>query len=61
MGTRVVGVEVLVNVKYQVGGRAVEVSHFVESVGRAIRDEGSGGCPVVAGQKDHLEKSTELT
>ena len=60
MRARVIGIEVLVDVKDQVGSRAVEVGNFVKSIGRAVGDEGSGGCPVVSGKENNLEKSTEL-
>ena len=59
MGSRVIRVEVLMDVKNQVGRRAVEVGDFVKSIGRATGDEGSGGCPVVSRKEDLLGDSTK--
>ena len=47
---RVVGVEVLVDVEDEAGGRAVGVSNLHQGGTRAVRDEGSSGRVVVTGE-----------
>ena len=58
MGTRVVGVEVLVNIEDQASLRAIGVCNFVQGICRTIRDEGLSGCPVVSWEKYELRSST---
>lgn len=60
-GTRVIGVEVLVDVHDQVGLRSIKVGNGGKSRGAAVRDESASGGVVIAGEEDHLGGSACLT
>ena len=59
MNVRVIGVEVLVDVEHETSDATVRVFDFVERVGGAVRDEGLGRGPVVAGKENELRSCTE--
>lgn len=58
MCSRVIDVEVLVHIEYEVGLTAIGIGDLVESVGGAVGYKRFGGCPVVPGEEDYLRRCT---
>lgn len=54
MGTRIIAVEILVDVEYETGFCAVGVGYLVQCSGGAVGDECFGRGPVVTRKKDEL-------
>jgi len=60
-GSRVVGIEILVDVEHKVCDGAVGIGHQVESSSGTIGDEGCGRSPVVPWKEAYLRSGTSVT
>ena len=59
--SRIIAVEVLVNIKDQTGNGSIGVCDLAESVGGTVGDKGLGRRVIVPGQENQLRRGTVIS